>query len=197
MKATRRALRRAAGAFTILHQHEWDALQPLAAWATRLFLLLLQFADHKTGAGQATYPLLAECLAPAQPARGPRLFAPTARAVRDMVVELERTRIVARDLAHSSGNTVLFFSVVPRYAEARPKRNSDPKPRPPEKLSKQGVARPAALPTEKLRPQTPTPLQESTSLHMESASYPHVDKSKAELKRVRNEIAARRRGVEK
>jgi len=192
VKATRRALRRAGGAFTLLHQHEFEALLPICPWAVTLFAVLLQFVDHKTGAGRVTYSALSECLAPSQPARGPRLYAPDPQAVKRIVLAIEATRILARDIGHSNGNTSLFFSVAPRHAQARPQRNSTPKLDPHQKLSTPATARPAARSSEKLDPQTRPPLQESISLHKESASYPHVDKSKADLKRVRDEIAARR-----
>ncbi len=194
MKATRRSLRRASegAAYLILHKHEWHALEQLQGWAARLFLTLLWFVDHKTGQGQVTYPMLADCMAPAQPARGPRLFVPDIQAVRRMVREFEQLRILSRDVKHSDGNTALFFEVAPRYEQARPKQNSTPKLDPRSDRAERAAARAAAASTSKLDPQTRPPLHQSVSLHNGAPSASAVDKSRAALKTARNAIAARR-----
>lgn len=199
MKSTRRSLRKASdgSAFLILHKHEWVALEQLAGWATRLFMTLLWFADHKTGLGQVTYPLLAAHLTPAQPARGPRLYAPDTQAVRRMVREIEGLGILSRDIKHSDSNTALFFGVLPRYEQARPKQNLTPKLDPRSDRAERAAARAVEALAAKLDPQTRPPLQQSVSIHIARPKAPAVDKSREALKATRDAIVRRRAGGEK
>jgi len=157
------ALKKAQGAFLLLHEHEWAALDGMPAWVTRLFLLLVRCADFKTGHGETGYPWLAGALTPMQPARGPRLFAPSTQDVKRQVLELEQLRIVARDKRHSDATKTLFFSIAPRFAQARPQKNSTPKLDPHLKAAKRATARPAEESTPKLDPSTRPPLPEANS----------------------------------
>ena len=89
MKRAAIALRKAQGAFLILHMHEMEVLRSLPSWMVSLFTALLQHADHATGHGQVSYAVLASMLAPIQPRSGPRLFAPDIQAIKKAVRQLE------------------------------------------------------------------------------------------------------------
>ncbi len=160
------ALRKAQGAFLIVHEHEYAALQGLPLWAHALFMLLLRCADFEKGHGETSYTWLSERLAPVQPDRGPKHYAPDAQAVKRMVLKLEERRIVARDKRHSDATKTLFFSVAPRYhAEARPKKNSTPYLDPHQIAAKPATARVSGRSGSNLDPSSRPPLTRPNSLH--------------------------------
>lgn len=127
------ALRKATGAFLILHEHELDALAALPLWFASLFTALLRCADHATGAGSTNYRALTARLQPIQPRTGPRLFAPDEQAVKKAVRKLEERRLLRRDKLHSQDSRCLFFVVDPRYAKSRPDAELEPLTRTPTK----------------------------------------------------------------
>jgi len=131
MKRAAIALRKAQGAFLILHMHEMEVLRSLPSWMVSLFTALLQHADHATGHGQVSYAVLASMLAPIQPRSGPRLFAPDIQAIKKAVRQLEARLIVARDKRASMNAALLFFAVVPRYESVRPNPKLEPLTRTP------------------------------------------------------------------
>ncbi|HRI55259.1 MAG TPA: hypothetical protein PLW65_34225 [Pseudomonadota bacterium] len=135
------ALRKAAGAFLIVHTHELEVLEQLAPWAARLWMLLIRCADYKHGNGETSYAWLSQRMAPVQPARGTRLFAPDAQACKRMVIEFEQHRILARDKRQSSGTQTLFFHIAPRYAQARLQGNLTPILDPPPNAAERATAR--------------------------------------------------------
>lgn len=118
-RARRTALRKATGAFLIVHSHEMRVLEERPAWFARLWLALVSVTDFRTGFGGATYARLVEMCRPVQPRTGRRAFVPSVDAVRRAVLDFERASILARDRRHSVAAAFLFFRVAPRYVEVR------------------------------------------------------------------------------
>lgn len=98
-----------SSAYLQLHQHEVDVLDSLDAWLTRLFLRLVRFSDFRTGIGCTTFAELSAKLAPIQPRRGTRLYAPDAQACKKGVLLFEDRRILARDKARCDQEKLLFL----------------------------------------------------------------------------------------
>ncbi len=140
-------------AWLLMWPHEWDALNGLPAWATRLFLVLVSCADFKTGNGRTGYSELINRLTPDQPERGPRLWAPTRDDVKAMLQRFEKLLIVARDKNASEARGAIVFHVAPRGREAAPAKKLPPKLSP---GSTEGEG-------PKLSPETPPVLSEKNS----------------------------------
>lgn len=121
-----------------IHDYEARVLDAMDAWICRLFMVLVRCTDYRTGKGSTGYAELVRRCTPLQPARGPRLWAPSLREVKDAVRALEARGLVRRDHAHSTAAGVLLFELDPRVASVRPRR--------------------------KLRPLTPTPLTPGESV---------------------------------
>jgi hypothetical protein len=119
------ALRKARGAFFVMHQHEAEVLDSLPLWYDRLFRLLVKASCFKTGQGDVSYAQLEDKLARViQPRSGPRHQVPSIRSIEVAVRKLEARQILARDKRHSEAERRLFFAVASRYAEARPSSGS-------------------------------------------------------------------------
>lgn len=179
--------------FIVVHDHELAVLDPLPLWVTRLFQALVRCCNFRTGAGRVSYEHLVAMLQPIQPRSGPRHFVPNLQAIKKVIRLLELRRIVGRDTGHSQAEKTLIYELAPRYAKLRPQAKLEPQTRTPvdsRKSSNDAASSPANSGT---RTPNSNPVFKSGSLHKESASYPPVDKSKSELKRIRNEIAGRAR----
>lgn len=134
-----KALRKARGAFLVLHQHELLVLDALPLWFARLFMHLVRLSDYRSGMGSVTYAGLVAALTPIQPRSGPRHYVPDVQAVKKAVRVLEDRRILSRDKAHSQAEQSLLFMVCGRYAEARPSSELEPQTRTPPKRRKASI----------------------------------------------------------
>lgn len=97
-----------------LWPHELRALVGLPAWHLALFVHLVARSTFKTGQGVTCWGELVNALTPDQPARGPRLWAPSTREVRDAAAGLHRLCIAVFDSRRGVEEQAVFFEVAPR-----------------------------------------------------------------------------------
>jgi hypothetical protein len=196
------ALRKAAegDAFLVVHQHEFDVLDSLPLWITRLFLALLRCSDFATGAGQITYGTLAAMLCPIQPRSGPRHFAPDVQAITKAVRALEARRIVSRDKARSQAGDCLFFAVAPRFTSVRPKAELEGGTRTPPKPRKASNGAGSSPVPPGTRTRNSNPSSTTNSLHSKEGELSTCgqvggrEKAVETLRRLKTEIRVRGAG---
>ncbi len=190
------ALRKAQGAFLVIHQHEMAELESLPLWVTRLFLALIRCTDFSTGFGETTFAALVAACTPQQPTRGPRHYAPDEQAIKKVVRGLELRRIVARDKAFSQGERRLFFTLAPRVAVVRPPSKLEPLTRTPVDSRKASTGAACGPVAPETRTPNSNPSSTSEFIHIkegELSTCGQVERSK--IRAVRDTLAARR-GVE-
>ena len=107
-----------AGAW--LHPHELAALIGLPAWMLGLFVHLVLRSDFKSGAGRTGYGELINACTPDQPARGPRLWAPSRDEVKDGLRRFEALRIFGLDRLRSEQLQSINFLLAPRTGRGVP-----------------------------------------------------------------------------
>lgn len=178
-------------AWLMVFDHEWDALGGLPAWATRLFLVLVSLSDFKTGHGKTGYGELINALTPDQPARGPRLWAPTRDDVKAMLQRFEQLLILARDKHASETRMALFFHLAPRTSKTTSA----------EKLPRKLSPGSTEVKGPKLPPQIAPGLSEKNSYPLppadavlSTADPIHVGNAIAQAKAVADRIRGRRGG---
>jgi hypothetical protein len=119
------------GQFLKMHEHELEAVSSLPPWIRWLFAELILFSDFRTGAGRVTYDSLKASLTSMQTRYGPRNSVPDIQAIKKAIRKLESRLIVARDKAHSQAEHCLFYCLVPRMEEPRPRPRLEPLTRTP------------------------------------------------------------------
>ena len=103
-----------------LHPHELAALAGLPAWCIALLVALIKRSNYKTGAGRTGYGELINALAPDQPERGPRLWAPSRDDMRAQLTRFAALRILTLDRMRSEQLQCLIFEVCPRVTQRVP-----------------------------------------------------------------------------
>lgn len=165
-----------------LWPHELAALAGLPAWFVALFVALVLRADFRTGAGRTGYGELINALTPDQPARGPRLWAPTRDDVKAALRRLESLRILAVDRLHSEQVQSINFLLSPRQRRGVASGKLPPKLSPGSTEGRTPKLPPGTLPGLSAFNSSPTPCEQEVIHNAEAV--------RAKLQQTRDKLAA-------
>ena len=111
--------RPATSGFSKVFTYEEDILLTLPGWQYRLFRLLLNFSNFRTGVGVASIADLILGMTPIQPRSGTKHFVPSEMAIYRAIVGFEERRILVRDKRRSQSEKVIHYLLAPRNAKPR------------------------------------------------------------------------------
>jgi hypothetical protein len=100
--------------FVLVHEWEDWVLMSLPLWMYRLFRVLIEHTNYRTGAGSIHMAEMLMAMTPYQPPSGPRHFVPTRDDIKRALWKFEAAGLYGRDAGRSEREGSFFFLLHPR-----------------------------------------------------------------------------------